>query len=105
VLLVRWRLSEGVRVTSGVPQGSALGPLLLLAYVNDIWKHNEWTIRLIADDCIIYRNILSNNDVEKLQTDLDRLGERAFENEMIINPAKTKAACFTEAGIRKHSNS
>jgi hypothetical protein len=44
-------LSEEVRVTSGVPQGGVLGPVLLLAYVNDISKNIESTIRLFADDC------------------------------------------------------
>jgi hypothetical protein len=46
-------LLEEVRVTSGVPQGSVLGPLLFLAYVNDIWRNPDSTIRLFADDCII----------------------------------------------------
>jgi hypothetical protein len=50
------RLSEEVRVTSGVPQGSVLGPLLFLAYVHDIWRNTESTIRLFADDCVIYKN-------------------------------------------------
>jgi len=49
------QLSAEVRVTLGVPQGSVLGPLLFLAYVNVIWRNMESTIRLFADDCLIYR--------------------------------------------------
>jgi hypothetical protein len=50
---VEGKLSEEVRVTSGVLQGSVLGPLLFLAYINDIWRNTESTIRLFADDCVI----------------------------------------------------
>jgi hypothetical protein len=46
------QLSE--EVTSGVPQVSTLGPLLFLAYVNDIWKKTESTIRPFADDCVMH---------------------------------------------------
>ena len=49
------QLSEEVRVTSGVWQGSILGPLLFLAYVNDIWRNTESTIRLFTDECVIYK--------------------------------------------------
>jgi hypothetical protein len=83
------QLSEEVRVTSGVPQWSVLGPLLFLAYVNDIWRNTE---RLFADDCIIYRKIVNNKDVGKLQRDLNRLWEWAVENQ-----TKSKAVCFTRA--------
>ena len=79
-------------MTSGVPQGSVLGPLLFLAYVNDIWRDIESKIRLFADDCIIYVKILNSKDVEILQTDLDRLGDWAEENEMKKNPNKSKAS-------------
>ena len=69
------KLSEEVRVTSGVPQESVLGPLLFLAYVNDIWRNMESTIRLFADDCVIYRKIIKSEDIDKLQKDLDRRGD------------------------------
>jgi hypothetical protein len=88
-LRVGGQSSEEVRVTSRVPQGSIVGQLLFLAYVNDIWKNTDSTITLFSDDSIIYMKILSNNDVENLQIDLNRLGEWAVENE-IINPAKSK---------------
>jgi hypothetical protein len=91
------KLSEEVRVTSGVPHGCVLGPLLFLAYINDIWRNIESKIRLFAGDCLIYRKIANNYDVEKLQTDLDRLGDWAVENEMKINPYKSKALSFTRA--------
>jgi hypothetical protein len=67
-------LSEEVRVRSVVPRGSLLGPLLFLAYVNDIWRNIKSTIRLYAEDCVIYRTIINNEDIENLQKDLDRLG-------------------------------
>jgi len=51
------QLSEEVRVTSCVPQGSVLGPLLFPAYVNDIWRYTVSTITRFADDCVIYKKI------------------------------------------------
>ena len=84
---VRQRESESednyqrkLRVMSGVLQGSVLGPLLFLVHVNHIWKNTESTFRLFVEDCVIYRKIVNNSDVEKLQTDLGRLGEWAVEN-------------------------
>ena len=88
------------RVTLGVPQGSVLGPLLFLAYVNDISMNIESTIRLFADDCVIYRKIINKKDIERLQKDLDRLGEWAVENAIKINPSKSKAVRFTRARVK-----
>jgi len=68
------QLSEEVRVTSGVPQENVLSSLLFLAYVNDIWRSLESTNKLFADDCIIYRKIMNDNNMSTLQIDLDRLG-------------------------------
>jgi hypothetical protein len=92
-------LSEEVRVTSRVSQGSVLGPLLFLSYENDISRNNESTTRLFADDCIIYRK-LQIRETEMLQKDLDMLGEWAVENAMKINPSKSKAVRFKRALVK-----
>jgi hypothetical protein len=63
----------------------------------DIWRNIESTIRLVADDCIIYRKVKNNYDKENLQTDLNRHGKWAVENAMTINPTKSKVVCFMRA--------
>jgi hypothetical protein len=50
------------------------------------------------------RKILNNNDMENLEIDLNRLEEWAFENEMIINPIKSKIICFTKARVTEALN-
>ncbi len=52
-------LSFGASVTSGIPQGSVNGPLLFLAFVNDLPAQLTSNVRLFADDCIIHRSINS----------------------------------------------
>jgi hypothetical protein len=49
------------------------------------------TIRIFVDDCVIYRKIINNEDIENLQIDLDRRGDWTAENAMKINPSKCKA--------------
>ena len=62
-------------VTSGVPQGTVLGPVLFLAYINDLHESiTNSNVRLFADDCVLYRNITDRNDTNLLQQDLDALG-------------------------------
>ena len=93
------QFSDYVRVKSGVPKGSVLGPPLFLAYVKYIWKAIESKIRIFANDSRVYRKILNNCDLDKLKNDLDRLGDWAVQNEMEINPSKSTSISFTRARI------
>ena len=58
--------SEWSSVTSGVPQGSILGPLLFLVYVNDIGDGLSSSCRMFADDCTLYRKVKNKDDCARL---------------------------------------
>ena len=75
-------------VTSAVPQGSVLGPILFLLYINDINGNVQSSIRLFADDSIIYRKINSNIDHQILQTDLIQLEKWSDKWQMQFNISK-----------------
>ena len=76
------------RVESGVPQGTVLGPLLFLIYINDLPDNLHSTVRLFADDCVLYKNIKSSQDAHALQKDLETLSAWERRWQMSFNPEK-----------------
>lgn len=82
-------------VTSGVPQGSVLGPALFILFVNDIVDCvSNSTIRLFADDTLIYHPIVGPVSVTELQEDLDRIALWAETNKMRFNASKSNLISF-----------
>ena len=80
--------SGTVPVTSGVPQGSVLGPILFLIYINDLPDKTRSKIRLFADDTAIYLAVSNLQDAQILQQDLDQLHEWELQWDMKFNPSK-----------------
>ena len=64
-VVVDGTMSDSVEVESGVPQGTVMGPLLFLLYINDLPQHVTSEVRLFADDCLLYRD-LEQRDLEQL---------------------------------------
>jgi hypothetical protein len=93
VVSVNGMRSESVSLKSGVPQGSVLGPLLFLVYINDlanIFPQNI-TSKYFADDAKIYTEVRSGEDIDELQRSLDSLVLWAGEWQLNISIKK----CFT----------
>ena len=89
--------SDNVPVVSGVPQGSVMGPLLFLLFINDLPDKIISTTRLFADDCIVYRQIDRPEDCAVLQEDLNTLVEWESKWGMAFHPQKCSVLSITRA--------
>ena len=87
--------SNRAQVTSGVPQGTVLGPLLFLLHVNDLPNNLKSSIRLFADDALLYGIVSSDVDGDQLQEDLKKLEVWQNKWQMSFNPAKCKTICLS----------
>lgn len=82
--------SSFVKVASGVPQGTVLGPLLFLIYINDLPTYVSSSVSLFADDCVLYREILDHNDTCILQSDINAINCWSDSWSMKLNTNKCK---------------
>ena len=62
-------------MTSGIPQGSVLGPTLFVMFINDLPSSVRSETFLFAEDSKLFRKIMNDRDIQAVQEDLDRLVE------------------------------
>ena len=94
--------SDPVLVLSGVLQGSVLGPVLFLIFINDLPENIRSSVRLFADDCVLYKNIESPTDCQILQDDLNSLAQWEADWQMKFNVAKCHSMRVTPHPPDKH---
>ena len=87
--------SDEISVSSGVPQGSVIGPCLFLFYINDLPNSVSSSARLFADDTVVYRAIKCAQDIQILQADLNSLETWAKNWQMDFNADKCQHIQFT----------
>ena len=89
--------SSSVPVTSGVPQGSILGPLLFVLYTSDVWESLSagTSIYQFADDVFIFRRIEGGEDHDILQSDLDEISAKCEDLGLPFNDQKTVLMRFS----------
>ena len=97
-VVVNGATSNSLPVLSGVPQGSILGPLLFLIYINDVFQIDlSLGARLVlyADDMLLYKPLGGSADLTNLQSDVDRINRWTQDNSLSINTTKCKSMLIT----------
>ena len=89
-VIVEGHHSGWATVSSGIPQGSILGPVLFLVFINDLPGVVKSAARLFADDTKMYREVSTNQDKDLLQTDIKLLEEWSAKWQLPFNKDKCK---------------
>ena len=85
--------SSWTNVNAGVPQGSILGPLLFLIYINDLPDGLSSNAKLFADDTSLFSVVHDiNTSTIELNSDLKKINDWAFQWKMTFNPDSSKQA-------------
>ena len=83
--------SDWMDIEAGVPQGSILGPILFLLYINDLIKVVSSDIRIFADDTFIFR-IVNASSAAELIKDLEAINRWSLQWKLEFNPSISKQA-------------
>ena len=87
-VMVNGTKSAWSEVLSGIPQGSVLGPILFIIYINDLPDTLKGYVKMFADDTKVFSHIRDETDCAVLQHDLDRLSDWSEKWQLKFNVGK-----------------
>ena len=103
-VVLNGQTSEWRKINSGVPQGSVLGPLLFLIYINDLPDGITSICKIFADDTSLFSKVQDiNKSANELNCDLEKVSNWAYQWKMQFNPDPRKQA--NEVIFTRKSNS
>ena len=100
-VLVNGAKSGWSKVLSGIPQGSVLGPVLFVIYINDMPDSIENLIQMFTDDTKLYAQVNNDEDSKSLQEDVNRLEEWANKWQIRFNATKCKVMHLGKENLQK----
>ena len=81
-------ISDSVKIRSGVPQGSVLGPILFLIHISDIGKSAKSNAIIYVDDSKVIKEVKNMDEVSDFQDDMENYYTWAYDNIMMFNESK-----------------
>ena len=105
-VVLNGQTSSWKNILAGVPQGSVLGPILFLVYINDLPNGIESTCKIFADDTSLFSKVKDETSSDtQLNNDLNKISKWAFQWKMLFNPDPSKQAieiCFSHKRENKN---
>ena len=94
VVVVNGTKSDAIPVSSGVPQGSVIGPTLFVLFINDLPEHAQSSVKMFANDTKMYAPVPDLSACEWIQDDIDSFTGWADSRGMQYHPTKCKVLHF-----------
>ena len=104
VVRINGKMSKPVKFSHGIPQGSCLGPILFIFYINELFNNIfDVNVMMFADDCVLYKCGKNWDSVhQSLQESLDVYIKWGFDHNLLLNASKTKAMIVCSQTLREH---
>ena len=100
-VVLNGKCSQWAPISAGVPQGSVLGPLFFLVYINDIVENLNCDVKIFADDTSLFSVVKDEGKTaDEMNSDLERVRLWAWQWKMKFNADKTEEVIFSSKRLK-----